>query len=81
MLQVGVVDVPNASVARKGRLRPGNLLLIDFEEGRLVEDAEVSGAASKAGRGNRLACVQTALGPPSSISCARCIMLMLLRAR
>jgi glutamate synthase (NADPH/NADH) len=39
--EVGVVDVPSSDVARKGRLQPGNLFLIDFDEGRLVDDAEV----------------------------------------
>jgi hypothetical protein len=40
--EVGVVDVPAADVARKGRLMPGNIFLIDFDEHRVVEDKEVS---------------------------------------
>lgn len=39
--QVGVVDVPPEDVLRKGRLQPGNILLVDFDEHRLVEDKEV----------------------------------------
>lgn len=39
--EVGVVDVPAADVARKGRLMPGNIFLIDFDEHRVVEDKEV----------------------------------------
>ena len=39
--EVGVVDVPEEEIVQKGRLQPGNLFLIDFDEGRLVADAEV----------------------------------------
>jgi glutamate synthase (NADPH/NADH) len=42
--EVGVVDVPAVDVARKGRLMPGNIFLIDFDEHRVVEDKEVSWA-------------------------------------
>eukprot|EP00879_Flechtneria_rotunda_P030044 GHRR01032560.1.p1 GENE.GHRR01032560.1~~GHRR01032560.1.p1 ORF type:complete len:111 (-),score=15.11 GHRR01032560.1:402-734(-) len=41
--EVGVVDVPAEDVARKGRLMPGNIFLLDFDEHRVVEDAEVGG--------------------------------------
>lgn len=41
--EVGVVDVPAEDVARKGRLMPGNIFLIDFDEHRVVEDKEVRG--------------------------------------
>eukprot|EP00879_Flechtneria_rotunda_P003043 GHRR01003263.1.p1 GENE.GHRR01003263.1~~GHRR01003263.1.p1 ORF type:complete len:2008 (+),score=728.67 GHRR01003263.1:1512-7535(+) len=39
--EVGVVDVPAEDVARKGRLMPGNIFLLDFDEHRVVEDAEM----------------------------------------
>ncbi len=39
--EVGVVPVDPANVKRKGRLEPGRIFLIDFEEGRLIPDAEV----------------------------------------
>jgi hypothetical protein len=39
--QVGVVDVPSHEVVRKGRLMPGNIFLVDFDQHRVVEDAEV----------------------------------------
>jgi glutamate synthase (NADPH/NADH) len=39
--EVGVVDVPSADVAVKGRLQPGNILLVDFDEGRVVADDEL----------------------------------------
>ena len=39
--EVGVVDVPPEDVVRKGRLMPGNIFLVDFDEHRIIEDAEV----------------------------------------
>lgn len=39
--EVGVVDVPPAEVARKGRLMPGNLFLVDFDQHKVLEDSEV----------------------------------------
>lgn len=39
--QVGVVDIDPSCVVRKGRLTPGQLLLLDFNEHRIIEDAEV----------------------------------------
>lgn len=41
--EVGVVDVAPANVAYKGRLSPGNIFLVDFAEGRVIADREVSG--------------------------------------
>jgi hypothetical protein len=40
--EVGVVDVAAEDVAKKGRLMPGNIFLLDFDEHRVVEDKEVS---------------------------------------
>jgi len=39
--EVGVVPVDPANVKFKGRLQPGRMFLIDFEQGRLVPDAEL----------------------------------------
>lgn len=39
--EVGVVDVPPEQVLRKDRLRPGQMLLVDTREGRIVPDAEL----------------------------------------
>ena len=39
--EVGVVDIPPQDVARKGRLMPGNILLVDFDAHQLVDDEEV----------------------------------------
>jgi glutamate synthase (NADPH/NADH) len=46
--EVGVVDVPPADVAVKGRLQPGNILLVDFDEGRVVADDELKARYSSA---------------------------------
>ena len=39
--EVGVVDVPPKDVLYKGRLKPGNIFLVDFDEHRVVDDSEV----------------------------------------
>ena len=39
--EVGVVDIDDADIAQKGRLRPGNILLVDFEKGTVVQDADM----------------------------------------
>ncbi len=39
--EVGVVDVAPENVRIKGRLQPGRMFLVDFEQGRLVPDEEL----------------------------------------
>ena len=39
--EIGVLDVDPSTVVRKGRLRPGAMLLADTVEGRLIEDDEL----------------------------------------
>ncbi|REJ69658.1 MAG: glutamate synthase large subunit [Planctomycetota bacterium] len=39
--EVGVLHVDPANVKEKGRLQPGRMFLVDFEQGRLVPDAEL----------------------------------------
>jgi glutamate synthase (NADPH/NADH) large chain len=39
--EAGVIDVPPELIVRKGRLQPGRMFLVDTDEGRLLEDAEV----------------------------------------
>src|SRR5690606_1118691 len=39
--EVGVVHVDPANVKQKGRLQPGRMFLLDFEQGRLIPDAEL----------------------------------------
>jgi glutamate synthase (NADPH) large chain len=42
--EVGVLDIDQASVVRKGRLQPGRIFLADTGQGRIIEDAEVKAA-------------------------------------
>ncbi len=37
----GVLPIPEEKIKRKWRLQPGKMLLIDLEEGRIVEDEEI----------------------------------------
>ncbi|KAI7845826.1 hypothetical protein COHA_000736 [Chlorella ohadii] len=46
--EVGVVDIPPQEVARKGRLMPGNILLVDFDAHQLVDDEEMKKRYSSA---------------------------------
>src|SRR5690606_16330416 len=39
--EVGVLQVDPANVKEKGRLQPGRMFLVDFEQGRLIPDEEV----------------------------------------
>lgn len=46
--EVGVVDVPSKDVLRKGRLNPGMMLLVDFENHTVVDDEALKAQYSKA---------------------------------
>ena len=39
--EVGVLDVDPATVVRKGRLEPGKMFVVDFEQQRIVSDEEL----------------------------------------
>ncbi len=39
--EVGVLDIPQDKVIRKGRLQPGKMFLVDIEAGRIIEDDEI----------------------------------------
>jgi glutamate synthase (NADPH/NADH) large chain len=39
--ETGVVDVAADNIREKGRLQPGKMLLVDTEEGRIIDDAEI----------------------------------------
>src|ERR1700681_973937 len=39
--EAGVLPVPEEKIVRKWRLQPGRMLLIDLEEGRIIDDAEI----------------------------------------
>lgn len=45
--EVGVLDIDPEKVAYKERLRPGRMLLVDLEQGRIVSDEEVKDAIVK----------------------------------
>jgi glutamate synthase (NADPH/NADH) large chain len=48
--EVGVLDIPAASVVRKGRLQPGRMFLVDIEEGRIIEDEEIKSSLASGAR-------------------------------
>jgi glutamate synthase (ferredoxin) len=39
--EVGVLEIPADRVLLKGRLQPGRMLLVDTEQGRIIDDAEL----------------------------------------
>ena len=39
--EMGVLDIPEEKIIKKWRLQPGKMLLIDLEEGRIIDDAEI----------------------------------------
>lgn len=39
--EVGVLDIPQDKIVRKGRLQPGRMFLVDTEEHRIIEDEEI----------------------------------------
>ena len=39
--EVGVIDLPPEAIVRKDRLRPGQMLVVDTREGRIIPDAEI----------------------------------------
>ncbi len=45
--EAGVLPVPEEKIARKWRLQPGRMLLIDLEEGRIIDDAEIKEKLAK----------------------------------
>ncbi len=39
--EIGVLDIPEEKIVKKWRLQPGKMLLIDLEQGRIIDDAEL----------------------------------------
>ncbi|MDQ6971658.1 MAG: glutamate synthase central domain-containing protein, partial [Mariprofundaceae bacterium] len=39
--EMGVLDIPEEKIVKKWRLQPGKMLLIDLEEGRIIDDEEI----------------------------------------
>jgi glutamate synthase (NADPH) large chain len=46
--EVGVLPVPEERIVRKWRLQPGKMLLIDMEQGRIIEDEEIKASLAEA---------------------------------
>ena len=46
--EAGVLPIPDEKIVRKWRLQPGKMLLIDLEQGRIVEDEELKRALAEA---------------------------------
>ncbi len=46
--EMGVLDTPEERVVRKWRLQPGKMFLIDLEQGRIIDDAELKASLSEA---------------------------------
>ena len=46
--EMGVLDIPEEKIVKKWRLQPGKMLLIDLEQGRIIDDAELKDSLSSA---------------------------------
>ncbi len=46
--EMGVLTFPQEKIVKKWRLQPGKMLLIDMEQGRIIDDAEVKDELAKA---------------------------------
>ncbi len=46
--EMGVLDIPEEKIVKKWRLQPGKMLLIDLEQGRIIDDAELKNDLSGA---------------------------------
>ncbi len=46
--EAGVLPIPESRIVRKWRLQPGKMLLIDLEQGRIVDDAELKSQLANA---------------------------------
>ena len=67
--EAGVLPIPEEKIVRKWRLQPGKMLLIDLEQGRIVEDEEIKRTPR---RGRALRGVAEARPSTSSRSCRSC---------
>jgi glutamate synthase (NADPH/NADH) large chain len=45
--EMGVLDIDDRRVVKKWRLQPGKMFLIDLEQGRIIDDAEIKADLSK----------------------------------
>ncbi|MGD2073297.1 MAG: glutamate synthase large subunit [Gammaproteobacteria bacterium] len=42
--EMGVLNIPSSRIVKKWRLQPGKMFLIDIEQGRIIDDAELKAA-------------------------------------
>ncbi|MDD1622990.1 MAG: glutamate synthase large subunit [Methylococcaceae bacterium] len=45
--EMGVLTIPEHKIVKKWRLQPGKMLLIDMEQGRIIDDAEIKAQLSE----------------------------------
>ena len=45
--EMGVLDIPEERIVKKWRLQPGKMFLIDMEQGRIIDDAEIKAQLSE----------------------------------
>jgi len=45
--EMGVLDIPKEKIVKKWRLQPGKMFLIDTEQGRIIDDAELKAQLAK----------------------------------
>jgi glutamate synthase (NADPH/NADH) large chain len=46
--EIGVLPIPQERIVKKWRLQPGKMFLIDLEQGRIIDDAELKRTMSRA---------------------------------
>ena len=46
--EAGVLDIPEEKIVKKWRLQPGKMFLIDLEQGRIIDDAELKASLAEA---------------------------------
>jgi glutamate synthase (NADPH/NADH) large chain len=46
--EMGVLDIPEERIVKKWRLQPGKMLLIDLEQGRIIDDPELKAELAEA---------------------------------
>ncbi len=46
--EMGVLPIPEHKIVKKWRLQPGKMLLIDLEQGRIIDDAEIKAGLAAA---------------------------------
>ena len=46
--EAGTLPIPESRIVKKWRLQPGKMLLIDLEQGRIIDDAEIKSQLSNA---------------------------------